>query len=63
VAGLQLEEGGLPIELPRLVRKDVEQHGLADAAQPGEHHAAFRTPAGDPLQDHLELAELTIPAG
>ena len=32
----------------------AEQDGLADAAQPGEHQAAFRPPARDPLQQHLE---------
>ena len=41
----------------------VQQHGLAHPAQPGQHHAALRPAAGDPLQHHLELAELAVPPG
>ena len=38
-----------------LAAQRVEQHGLADAAQPGEHHAALGTARGDPLEDDVEL--------
>ena len=41
----------------------VEQHGLADAAQPGEHERAFRTAVRDALEDDVEGAELGVPAG
>jgi hypothetical protein len=41
----------------------IQQHGLADPAQSGEHHAAFRAAAGYPFQHHFELGKLTVAAG
>jgi hypothetical protein len=41
----------------------VQQHGLAHAAQPGQHHAPLRAAVGNPLEDHLELADLAVAPG
>ena len=41
----------------------VEQHGLADAAQPGEHDRALGAAAGDPLEHDVERVELLVAAG
>jgi hypothetical protein len=60
-AGLDL--AGAP-QLPSgLGAQRVEQHGLADAAQPGEHEAALGSPAGDALEHDVELRELPVAAG
>jgi hypothetical protein len=59
--GLDLAGAPQPLEGHRPER--VQQHGLADAAQPGEHHAPLRTAPRDPLQHHLELADLPVAPG
>ena len=41
----------------------AEQHGLAHPAQSGEHQAALRSPAGDPLEHDLERVDLAVPPG
>jgi hypothetical protein len=41
----------------------VEQHGLADAAQPGEHQRAFRPAVRDALQHDVERRQLGVAAG
>ena len=61
--GPGLDLAGAPQPLHRHRPEGVQQHGLADAAQPGQHHAALRPAAGDPLQHDLELGDLTVTAG
>jgi len=58
-----LDLPGSPEPLQRHGPERVQQHGLADAAQPGQHHAAFRAAAGYSFQDHFELAKLAVTAG
>ena len=41
----------------------VEQHRLADAAQPGEHDRALGPAAGDPLEHDVEGVELLVATG
>ena len=41
----------------------AEQHGLADAAQTGEHEAALGAAAGHALEHDLERVELAVAAG
>jgi hypothetical protein len=41
----------------------AEQHGLADPAQAGEHQAALRAAARDPLQHDLERVDLAVAPG
>ena len=56
----------LPVPQPAPHRgraQRVEQHGLADAAQPGEHHRALGAPAGHPLEHDVERVELLVAAG
>ena len=60
-AGLDLAGGPTALQGPR--PQLAEQHGLADASQPGEHEAAFRSAAGDPLEQHVERVQLAVPAG
>jgi hypothetical protein len=60
-AGLDL--AGPPQPADRLRAQRIEQHRLADAAQPGEDQASLRTPARDPLQHHVEDRELAPAAG
>src|SRR5262249_8518928 len=59
--GLQLPGPPQPLQGHRPER--VEQHGLPDAAQPGEHHAPLGPGAGDALQHDLKLAYLPVPPG
>ena len=61
--GPGLDFAGAPQPLHGHGAESVQQHGLAYAAQPGQHHAAFGPAAGDALEDDLELADLTIAAG
>ena len=51
LAGSGLELAGAPALAYGGAAQGVEQHGLADAAQPGEHEAALGTALGDPLED------------
>ena len=41
----------------------AQQHRLADPAQPGQHEAALRAPAGDPLEDDVERGQLLVAPG
>ena len=63
LVGPRLELAGPPAAPDRRRAQRVEQHGLAHAAQPGEHDAALRAATGDPLQDHVEGVELDVAAG
>ena len=60
-AGLDL--AGAPRALDRLAPQRVEQHGLADATQPGQHQAPLWPTCGDPLEHHLELPHLGVASG
>ncbi len=56
----------LPVPQRRLIAcgpQRVEQHGLAHAAQPGEHQAALGPAARDALQHHVEGVQLPPPPG
>ena len=63
LVGPGLELAGAPAAAHRGRTHRVEQHGLADAAQPGEHDRAFRPPAGHPLEQHVEAGQLAVAAG
>ena len=63
LVGAGLELAGPPATPYGRRAEGVEQHGLADPPQPGEHQAALGTPAGDPLQHHVEGAQLLVTAG
>ena len=58
---LDLARPPQPLQCHRAER--IQQHGLADPAQPGKHHAAFRAAARYPFQHHFELAKLTVAPG
>ena len=61
--GPGLDLAGAPAGADRHRAQRVEQHGLADAAQAGEHQAALGPAARDPLEDDLERVELAVAAG
>ena len=61
--GARLDLAGPPRPLHRLGAQRVEQHGLADAAQAGEHHGALGAARGDAFERHLELRELPVATG
>ncbi len=61
--GPGLDLAGAPAPRDRRGAKLIEQDRLADAAQPGEHDAAFGSAAGDPFEHHVEGVELLRPAG
>ena len=63
LVGTGLELAGPPGPLHREPAQRVEQHGLADPAQPGEHHRALGAAGGDPLEGDLELPQLPVAAG
>ena len=63
LAGPGLELAGAPALAHGRAAQRVEQHGLADAAQPGEDEAALGTALGDPLEDDVEGGELLVAAG
>ena len=58
-----LDLAGAPEPADRLRAQRVEQHRLADAAQPGEHQAALGPAAGDPFQHDVEDVQLAVAAG
>ena len=60
-AGLDFARAPQPLQCLRPER--VQQHCLADTTQPGEHHAALRPAACDPLKHHVELAKFPVPPG
>ena len=55
-----LDLPGAPAALHRHRPQLAQQHGLAHAAQPGEHEAAFRPAARHPFEHDLERAELLV---
>ena len=61
--GPRLDLAGAPAAGDRGRAQLVEQHGLADAAQPGEHEGAFGPAVRDPLEDDVEGRELGVAAG
>ena len=63
LVGPGLELAGPPPPADRRGAQRVEQHGLADPAQAGQHQAALGTPLGDPLQDDVEGLELLVASG
>ena len=63
LVGARLELAGAPALADRRRAQRVEQHRLADAAQPGQHQRALRAPAGDPLEHDVERRELLVAAG
>jgi hypothetical protein len=60
LVGTRLDLAGAPGPLDRQAAQRVQQHRLADPAQPGEHHAAVGTPAADPFEGDLELLQLAV---
>jgi hypothetical protein len=58
-----LDLAGAPEPADRLRAQLVEQHGLADPAQPGQHQAALRPAAGHPLEHDVEPGQFPVPAG
>jgi hypothetical protein len=52
-----------PRALHRTAAQGVEQHGLADAPQAGQHHGALGAAGRDPLQGDVELPDLAVAAG
>ena len=63
LVGPRLELAGPPPLADRGRAQRVEQHGLADPAQPGQHQAALGAAGGDPLEDDVEGAQLLVAAG
>ena len=63
LVGPGLELAGAPAGTHRRRAQRVEQHGLADAAQPGEHDRALGAPAGHPLEHDVEGVELLVAPG
>ena len=60
LVGPGLELAGPPPGAHGRGAQRVEQHGLADPAQPGEDDRALGTAAGDPLEDDVEGVELLV---
>ena len=52
-----------PQALHRHRAERVEQDGLADPAEPGQHHAAFWAAPRYPFEHDLELGEFAVAAG
>ena len=63
LVGPGLELAGPPVPAYGGRAQGVEQHGLADAAQPGQDQAALRAAVGDPLEHDVERAELLVATG
>ena len=63
LVGAGLELAGPPAAAYGGTAQRVEQHRLADAAQPGQHQRALRAAAGDPLQHDVERRQLLVAAG
>ncbi len=60
LVGSRLDLARAPRALDGEAAQRVEQHGLADAAQAGEHEAAVGAAGGDALEHHLELGQLAV---
>src|SRR5690606_10115675 len=63
LVGTRLQLAGTPAGADCRTAQGIEQHRLADTAQPGEHHGPLRTSPGDPFQDDIELAKFVVPSG
>ena len=63
LVGPRLELAGPPALADRLAAQRVEQHGLADPAQPGQHQRPLGTPPRHPLEHDVERRELLVAAG
>ena len=63
LVGPRLELARSPQALQCHRPERVEQHGLADAAQAGEHHGPLGPGPGHSLEYHLELADLPVSPG
>src|ERR1700712_5731176 len=61
--GTRLDLAGAPGPCDRAAAQRVQQHRLADAAQPGEHHAPVGPAGGDALEGDLELLQLAVASG
>ena len=62
-SGPRLDLAGAPAARDRRRAQLVEQHRLADAAQPGEHQRPLGPAVRDPLQDDVEGRQLGVAAG
>ena len=63
LVGAGLELAGPPALADGLAAQRVEQHGLADPAQPGQHQRPLGPVPRDPLQHDVEGAQLLVAAG
>ena len=63
LVGPRLELAGPPALAHRLAAQRVEQHGLADPAQPGQHQRPLGPTPRHPLEHHVERAHLLVAAG
>ena len=63
LVGARLELAGAPVGPHGRPAQRVEQHGLADAAQAGQHDRALGATAGDALEHDVEGAQLLVTAG
>ena len=61
--GPGLDLAGPPQSLQCHRPERVQQHRLADPAQPGEHHAALRAAAGHALEHDFKLPDFPVAAG
>jgi hypothetical protein len=61
--GPRLDLAGAPTAGDGRRAQLVEQHGLPDATQPGEHEGALGAAVRDALQHHVEGRELRVAAG
>ena len=63
LVGARLELAGAPAAAYGRRAQRVEQHRLADPAQPGQHQRALGAPARDPLEHDVEGAQLLVAPG
>ena len=63
LVGARLELAGAPVGPHGRAAERVEQDGLADAAQAGQHDRALGAAAGDPLEHDVEGAQLLVATG
>ena len=63
LVGARLELAGPPVGPDGRRAQRVEQHGLADPAQTGEHDGPFRPASRDAFQHDVERLQLLVPSG
>ena len=63
LVGTRLQLAGAPVGAHRGRAQRVEQHGLADATQPGQHDRALRPPLRDALEHDVEGPQLGVTTG